>query len=212
MVPSRFLPSLGLVITVSISACCTTMPSSVTIPQPTVNPSAKADAFKLFYRERAERTVLSLNRFAVAGDTVFASVFDKNRIARSGNEYEVVPGPKDNNPIGMAVFGAWKGYQALGGRDLELTLIRLFEGLVFNEQVSGHPGLTCREALPGWTLKIDGVNGQISRARGGGGLTPPISYSLDLEQECRSFLQRSDVHLPKRPLGILFQFQSGGRA
>ena len=183
MVPSGFLPSMIIVITVSICACCTTMPSSVTIPPPTVNPSAKADAFKLFYRERAERTVLSLNRFAVAGDTVFASVFDKSMIARSGNEYEVVPGPKDNNSIGMAVFGAWKGYQALGGRDLEITLIRLFEGLVFNEQVSGHPGLTCREALPGWTLKIDGVNGQISRRRGGGGVTPPMSYSLDLEQE-----------------------------
>lgn len=159
------------------------MPASVTIPPPPVNPNAKADAFKLFYRERAERTVLGLNRFAMAGDTVFASVFGKNMVARSGNAYEVVPGPRDNNPIGMSVFGAWKGYQAMGGRDLELTLIRLFEGLVFNEQVSGHPGLTCREALPGWTLKLDGVNGHVSRIRAGGSVTPPVSHDSDLERE-----------------------------
>ena len=177
------LISTIIVITMSMSACCTRMPSSVTIPPPTVNPNAKADAFKLFYKERAERTVLSLNRFAMAGDTVFASVFGKNLVARSGNEYEVVPGPNDNNPIGMSVFGAWKGYQALGGRDLEVTLIRLFEGLVFNEKVAGHPGLTCREALPGWTLKLDGVNRQIARTRGGDAVTPPVNYSPDMEKE-----------------------------
>ncbi len=178
-----FILSMIVLFCVSTSACCTKMPSSVTIPPPTVNPNARADAFKLFYRERAERTVLGLNRFAMAGDTVFASVFGKSMVAISGSEYEVVPGPNDNNPIGISVFGAWKGYQAMGGRDLELTLIRLFEGLVFNEQVSGHPGLTCREALPGWTLKLDGVSGQISRTRGDGAVTSPVNYSSDLEKE-----------------------------
>jgi len=180
---TEFILSMIVIACMSTSACCTKMPSSATIPPPTVNPNAKADAFKLFYRERAERTVLGLNRFAMAGDTVFASVFNKTMIARTGNEYEVVPGPTDNNPIGVSVFGAWKGYQALGGRDLEVTLIRLFEGLVFNEQVSGHPGLTCREALPGWTLKLDGVSGQISRTRAGGAVTPPVSYDSNLEKE-----------------------------
>ena len=198
MVRRGLLLSTVIVVTVSICACCTTTPSSVTIPPPAVNPNAKADAFKLFYKERAERTVLSLNRFAVAGDTVFASVFGKNMVARSGNEYEVVPGPKDNNPIGMAVSGAWKGYQALGGRDLELTLIRLFQGLAFNEQVSGHPGLTCREALPGWSLKLDGVNGQISRTQHGGGVTPPIPYGPGLEQEMLDRFYR----------GVLFTYRN----
>ncbi len=158
------------------------MPSSV-IPAPSVNPNARTDAFRLFYRERAERTILALNRFGVAGDSIFASAFGKNYIARAGNRYEVVPGPNDNNPIGMTAFGAWQGYRALGGRDLEVTLIRLFEGLAFNEGVSGHPGLTCREALPGWTVTLDGVNKTVTRSRDGSFVTPPLTYSTALERE-----------------------------
>ena len=37
-------------------------------PMPSENPSAKADAFRLFYRERNDRANLSLNRFGVGGD------------------------------------------------------------------------------------------------------------------------------------------------
>ena len=171
-----------MVLTLSASACCTKIPSSA-IPSPSINPNARVEAFKLFYRERAERTILSLNRFGIAGDTVFASAFNKHYIARAGKHYEVVPGPNDNNPIGMTVFGAWKGYQILGGRNLELTLIRLFEGLAFNESVSGHPGLTCREALPGWTLTLDGVNGTVTRTKSGMAVTVPVTYNAAHERE-----------------------------
>lgn len=182
MIRKSTLLSVLITVPLSLSACCTKIPSGA-IPPPAANPNARAEAFKLFYRERAERTVLALNRFGLAGDTVFASAFGKNYIARSGNRYESVPGPNDNNPIGMTVFGAWKGYQAIGGRDLELTLIRLFEGLAFNEDVSGHPGLTCREALPGWTVTLDGVNKTVTRTKSGSSVTPPVAYSSLLERE-----------------------------
>ncbi len=150
---------------------------------PTINPNAKADAFRLFYRERAERVLLSLNRFGLAGNSVFGTAINKFKIAKTGNEYEVVPGPNDNNPIGATTFGAWNLYKAIGGRTLELTLIRLFEGLWFAEQVSGHPGLTNREALPGWTRVMDGVNDTITRTRMGDPITPPHEYDPVLEQE-----------------------------
>ena len=152
-------------------------------PLPSTNPDAKADAFRLFYRERVERTLLVLNRFGVAGDAVFATTFGKNYIAKTGNEYEVVPGPNDNNPIGITAYTAWKLYQAIGGRPLELTLIRLFEGLKFNEQVSGHSGLTCREALPGWTRVMDGVSGTVTRTRFGAPFTSPVTFDPLLEEE-----------------------------
>ncbi len=153
------------------------------ITPPEVNPDARADAFKLFYRERAERVLLSLNRFGLAGNSVFGTAINKYYIAKSGNEYEVVAGPNDNNPIGLTVFGAWNLYKAIGGRTLELTLIRLFEGLWFSEQVSGHSGLTNREALPGWTRVMDGVNDTITRTRMGDPITPPYVYDAALEQE-----------------------------
>jgi hypothetical protein len=182
MIQKFSLLSILIAFLLSLSACCTKMPSSA-IPPPSINPNARAEAFKLFYRERAERTVLALNRFGLAGDTFFASAFGKNYIARAGNRFEAVPGPNDNNPIGMTVFGVWKGYQAIGGRDLELPLIRLFEGLAFNEAVSGHPGLTCREALPGWTVTLDGVNKTVTRMKAGSAVTPPVTCSTALERE-----------------------------
>ncbi len=174
--------TLFIILALSASACCSKLPLSA-IPSPTINPNARAEAFKLFYKERTERTILSLNRFGIAGDAVFASAFGKNYIARAGNTYEVVPGPNDNNPIGMTAFNAWKGYQVFGGRSLELTLIRLFEGLHFNESVSGHSGLTCREALPGWTLTLDGVNKTVTRTKNGIAVTPPVTYRTVLERE-----------------------------
>ena len=152
-------------------------------PKPKPNPTAKADAFKLFYRERAQRVSLSINRFALSGDVVGANAFGSAAVARAGNQREVVPGPDDNNPFGKSLFSTWKLYQAIGGRELELTLIRMFEGVVFNEAVSGHPGLTTREAFPGWTRTMDGINHRIHRSRFDVPLAPPVVYPPDLEQE-----------------------------
>ena len=152
----------------------------------TPNPTAKADAFKLFYRERSLRTNLAFNRFALAGDAVAATAIGKDAIARAGNAYEVVPGPNDNNPIGKSAYAAWKLYQAIGGRDLELSLIRMFEGLAFSEAVTGHPGLTVREALPGWTRTMDGESGEIARVRDGAPVVPPTAYPEALEREILS--------------------------
>jgi hypothetical protein len=147
------------------------------------NLQAKADAFKLFYRERTERALKSLNRFSLSGDCVAANAFGSASVARSGNRWEVVPGPDDNNPFGKTLFSTWKLYQAMGGRDLELTLIRMFEGIVFNEAVSGHPGLTTREGFPAWLRTMDGVNGTVTRTRSGTPLTPPVLYPGFLERE-----------------------------
>ncbi|MGW8323092.1 MAG: hypothetical protein ACWGSD_16205, partial [Thermodesulfobacteriota bacterium] len=104
-------------------------------------------------------------------------------IAKSGNQWEVVPGPEDNNPFGKTLFSTWRLYRAVGGRDLELTLIRMFEGIVFNEAISGHPGLTTREAFPGWKRTMDGEGNTISRTRWGVPVIPPVSYPGSLEQE-----------------------------
>lgn len=144
---------------------------------------AKADAFKLFYRERTERALASLNRFSLAGDVVAANAFGSASVARSGNEWEVVPGPDDNNPFGKTLFSTWKLYQAMGGRALELSLIRMFEGIVFNEAVSGHPGLTTRMAYPAWRRTMDGVGRTVSRTRFGAPVTPAVAYPPELEQE-----------------------------
>ncbi len=147
------------------------------------NLQAKADAFKLFYKERTQRALVSLNRFSLSGDAVAANAFGGARVARSGNQFEVVPGPDDNNPFGKTLFSTWKLYQAMGGRDLELTLIRMFEGIVFNEAVSGHPGLTTREAFPAWRRTMDGVGKTVTRTRFDVPVTAPVVYPADLEQE-----------------------------
>jgi len=147
------------------------------------NLPAKANAFRLFYKERTERALVSLNRFSLAGDVVAANAFGSASVARSGNRWEVVPGPDDNNPFGKTLFSTWKLYQAMGGRDLELTLIRMFEGIVFNEAVSGHPGLTTRMAYPAWRRTVDGVGHTITRTRFGVAVTPPVVYPQVLERE-----------------------------
>ncbi|MCC6158649.1 MAG: hypothetical protein IT350_11410 [Deltaproteobacteria bacterium] len=150
---------------------------------PTPNPDARADAFRLFYKERSARVNLSLNRFALSGDAVAANAFSGAAIAKSGDDWEVVAGPSDNNPFGKTLYSTWKLYQAVGGRDLELALIRMFEGVVFNEAVSGHPGLTTREAFPAWTRTMDGIGDAISRTRDGAPVSGPVTYDGDLEQE-----------------------------
>ncbi|MBZ0273990.1 hypothetical protein K8I61_18270 [bacterium] len=154
-----------------------------TFPPPQPNPNAKADAFRLFYKERTARANVSLNRFALSDDAVAANAFGKAAVARDGDEYEVVAGPNDNNPFGKTLFSTWKLYQAIGGRELELSLIRMLEGIVFNEAVSGHPGLTTREAYPGWTRTMDGAGDTITRTKWGLPVAGPVTYPPALEQE-----------------------------
>lgn len=175
---------------------------------PETNSEARADAFRLFYRERTGRTAISLNRFALFGDSVMANAFDEVYIAKTGDEYQAVPGPLDNNPIGMTLFTVWELYQAIGGRPLELTLIRLFEGLVFTEQVSGHPGLTCREAYPGWTRRMDGKNRTVQRTRLGQPVTSPVVYAASLEREILdSFYDGIAVTYRENPEEFYFNFK-----
>jgi len=151
--------------------------------EPWVNPNAKADAFKLFYKERIPRVLKSYNRFSLVNDVVPAHTLDGTFIAKSGNNWEIVLHPKDNNNIGFAVFNAYQAYKVFRTRDLALTLIRMFEGLAVAERVSGHPGLTCREWQPGWTLTIDGLKGTVTRTHDGAPVEPAESFPPELEQE-----------------------------
>jgi len=107
-------------------------------PTPHVDPEAAARAFPLYYRERTDRVLLAFNRFGVFGDLDFAVVNGRVDVARTGSDYELVPGPNDNNLIGTGVLAVWHAWTVF--RTRELTLIRLLNGLVFVEQVSGHPG------------------------------------------------------------------------
>ena len=159
-------------------------PADEELPPPPVlegNNSSRALGFQLFYRERLNRHLILLNRFNIAGDAVFAHAIANNRVAKSGNEYEVVVGPNDNNSIGKITYEVAQAFEVFGGHELELTLIRLLEGLVFLEAVSGHPGLTERMALPGWTLTLDGVSDTVTRTRQGVSIIPPVVYSPALE-------------------------------
>ncbi len=150
---------------------------------PEVDDTARANGFKMFYKERVSRLLLSWNLFGLAGDAAFGTNIHKHYIAKEGNEYEVIAGETDNNTIGFSVFSTYHAWQNLGGRDTELSLIRMFEGLVFYEAVTGHSGLTSREQLPGWTRVMDGVNGTVTRYRDNVVFTPPVVYSSELEGE-----------------------------
>ncbi len=178
-------------------------------PTPAPNPSAKADAFQLFYKERSARAITSLNRFSFSGDTVAANAFCKMAIAKDGDEYEVVPGPEGNNPFGKSAFSTWMLYQAIGGRNLELSMIRMFEGMVFNEAISGHPGLTTREALPGWTRTIDGDALTTTRTKWGVPVAPPVAYSSALETEIiETFFDGLTFRYRENPEEYLFNFKA----
>lgn len=152
-------------------------------PARPVDPVAAGRAFKLYYKERVERVLTAYNRFATFGDSGFTNAIDVSWIARDGDDYEVVGGPKDNNLIGTAIFSTYQAYRALRTRPLALTLVRMFNGLVFFEEVSGIPGLTSREVLPGWTRVMDGVAGKVTRTRGGKPVVHPDPPAKDLEAE-----------------------------
>ena len=183
---------------------CWSQPSSKPIAEP--NPSARADAFRLFYRERTERVLTSVNRFALGGDVTMASFFGRSAVARTGDDYEVVVGPSDNMPMGMSLQATYQLYQALGGRAFELTLIRMLRGMAFNEVVSGHQGLTTREALPGWTRVVDGVSGSVTRTRLGTPIATSAPAAPELEQELiERFYKGKTFTYRENPQEVFFQ-------
>ncbi|RJO68684.1 MAG: hypothetical protein C4523_07295 [Myxococcales bacterium] len=151
--------------------------------EPVFNPEAAAAGFKLYYRERVDRVVTAFNRYQLFGDAAFGVTIGKAGVAISGEEIEIVPGPNDNNMIGLSAWNAWQAYKIFHSRALALSLVRMFNGLAFLEGVSGHPGLTARNAYPGWTLAIDGRSGDVSRTVDGTVITPPVDYAPSLEAE-----------------------------
>lgn len=148
---------------------------------PPVNPEAATRGFKLYYKERLNRALTAYNRYQMIGDASFALGTGNPMVKKVGDAIEVVPLFGDNNKFGTAAFNTYYAYKALGTRELELTLLRMLEGLVFFEEVTGHPGLTSRDARPGWTRTMDGVAGKVTRTRGGKSFTPPAMTALDID-------------------------------
>ena len=151
--------------------------------EPWRNPSAKADAFRLYYMERLGRILPAYNRFKLVGDVVPAHTLGATLIDKSGSDYDVALHPVDNNDIGWSVFNVYQGYKVFGSRDQALTLIRQFEGLAVAEEISGIPGLTCREWQPDFNTTIDGLTGAIQRTHDGAPALPAESYPPQLEAE-----------------------------
>ena len=158
-------------------------PDSGELEAPVPDPAAAARAFRLYYRERVERAVVAYNRFFLFGDLGFGATVGKAGVARSGDDFEVVAGPNDNNHIGVSVQSTWTAWRLFRSRPLALSLVRMFDGLAFIEAVSGHPGLTARMALPGWTRVVDGVAGTVERTRDGVPVTAPGIVDPALEAE-----------------------------
>ena len=150
---------------------------------PVADPDAAARAFRLYYRERVERAALSYNRFMLAGDVSFGTTIGKVAVARQGDLWEMVTGPNDNNHIGVSIWRTWNAWKVFRTRTLDLTLLRMFRGLVFFEAVSGHPGMTARMVYPGWTLEIDQPAGLVQRTRGGETVQAPDPGDPALEAE-----------------------------
>ncbi len=157
-------------------------------PPPPVTNDARAEGFKLYYRERMLRILTAWNRFGLADDAVPGTNIGQHLIAKTGNAFEVQAGEQDNNDIGKSVWSTWFArqiYAAIGDvpHAVDLSLIRMFEGLAFYEAITGHAGLTSREVLPGWTRVMDGVHGTVARTRSGQPFTPPVTFSAALEQD-----------------------------
>lgn len=194
-----------LTILLGVDKC---LPETREVPIFEPNPNAKADAFRLYYRERTDRLLESINRFALTGDVSSAAIINKMYISKQGREYEVIPGPVDNNAHGYTTFATWKLYQAMGGRRLELTLIRMFEGLAFYEEVTGHRGLTVREALPGWTREVEGDIGIIKRRKNGQLIDPPVKFPADLENEImNTFFKGVKITYRENPEDFFYNFK-----
>ena len=150
---------------------------------PVGDPEAAARAFRLYYRERVERVIISYNRFMLFGDVTFGTTIGRVGIAREGDQWDIAVGPNDNNKIGVSTWNTLHAYRTFRTRPLALSLIRMFEGLVFFEAVSGHPGVTSRMVYPGWTLIVDGTSGAVERWRDGEIVEPPNPPDPALESE-----------------------------
>ena len=177
------------------------------LEQPVADPQAASKAFRLYYRERVKRATIASQRFMFFGGPTFAVNIGKVGIARNQNEFEVVPGPTDNNQIGISVWTTYHAWRVFRNRALELALLRLINGLRFFEQVSGHGGLTARMVYPGWTMTVDGPAGRVELKRRGEDIAPPVFFSLCTEEEIISTLF-SDVRITYRlePDDFLFDY------
>ena len=177
------------------------------VTTPTLDPEAAARGFQLYYRERVERAVVAYNRFMLFGDVAFGATIGKSGIAKEGTSYEVVAGPNDNNPIGISVWTTWHAYKIFRTRALELSLIRMFDGLAFLEAVPGHPGLTSRHVVPGWTRRVDGVAGSVERMRDGQEVFAPSVADPELEAELlATFWDGVRVTYREDPRDYLFNY------
>jgi len=150
---------------------------------PWENPDARADAFRLYYRERMERVLLAYNRFMLVGDVAAAHTLGRTYIDRQGDRYDIHLHPVDNNEMGTSAFNTYCAWQVFGTRALELTLARQFQGLAVAEEVSGIPGLTCREWQTGFTVTVDGPAGTVLRTRDGVPAAPAEACPEALEAE-----------------------------
>lgn len=181
-------------------------------PPPDMTPSVESMArgFRLYYRERVERAIVAYNRFALFGDSTFASSIGHVAVARNGNDFEVIPGPTDNNRIGTGTWMAYNAYRVFRSRALELTLIRQFDGLVFFETVSGHAGLTAREVYPGWTRVMNGFTDTVTRTRFGIPAFAPQPGEAAIEAEVLSrFFDDVVVTYRENPEEFLFNYRPG---
>ncbi len=175
-----------------------------------VNIDAATKGFQLYYKERVERAVIAYNRYAIFGDVGLGTNIGKAGIKKSGQDIEVVAGPNDNNMIGYNTWHAYMAYRVFGSRILELTLLRMLEGLSFQEGVSGHPGLTNRMALTGWTLQIDGLNGSSTRTRDGAEVQSPYSIESALETEIiHAFFDQFRFTYRLNPADFMFDYMPG---
>lgn len=174
---------------------------------PVANTQAAAKAFQLYYRERVERVVVSFNRFMVFGDVTFGTVIGKAGVAHTGDQWEVVAGPNDNNRIGVSMRRTWYAYQVFRSRLLALSLMRSLQGLVFFEAVSGHPGVTARMVYPGWTRTVNGIDKTVLRTRNGSEVFPPVAPDPELEAEMlASFFSGVQMTYREQPEDILLNY------
>ncbi len=148
-----------------------------------MNPSAKADAFRLFYAERLARVALAHNRFLLVDDVVPAMTLGHAYLNKQGESWEDVLHPEDNNDIGAAAFQGYQAYRLTRTRDLSLSVLRMMEGLYVAEAIAGIPGLTSREWQPGFTLTIDGPAHTVTRTHDGAAVEPAEAYDPALERE-----------------------------
>jgi hypothetical protein len=177
-----------------------------------VNVEAATRAFRLYYRERLHRVITAYNRYGMFGDSTFGINVNQFDYARRGSEIEVIPHTDKNNFIGTATFAVYHAHRIFGSRETELTLLRMLEGLVFFAEVTGHPGLTSRQAQPAWTRVMDGIAGEVRRTRLGEPVAHPASPSADLEAEILdTFYRGLRITYRENPEDAMFSFEPAVR-